>query len=53
MYYKQATKLYDKLQYITAELAKSICSDAEFSTGNGRDRDSPTNNGQVGFAQVL
>lgn len=53
MYYKHATKLYDKHQYIMAELAKSIPSDVESSTVNSRGVDSPTNNGQVRFAQVL
>lgn len=53
MHYKHATKLYDKHQYIIAELAKSISSDAESSTVNSRDVDSHTNNGQVCFAQVL
>lgn len=50
---QHVTKLYEKLQYLIAELAKSIPSDAESSMGSSRDGECPINNGQVGFVQML
>lgn len=42
MYYKHFTKLYEKLQYLIAEPAKYIPSDAESGKGSSEDGEHPT-----------